>query len=126
MELELTPFHGHPIDTKQGVKNAQTYEPQATVSARVSPADGRTSRRPSELPKEFRCHETSMLSWVRIARAATPSLSEVPAKLHDSERAELIALREENRLIKLQRDILAKATASFANSSATASTPFTR
>ena len=83
-------------------------------------------RRPSELAKEFGCHETSILSWVRIARAATPSLSELPAKLHDSERAELLVLRKENRQIKLERDILAKATAWFANSSATASTPFTR
>jgi transposase len=38
-------------------------------------------RRPSELAKEFGCHETSILSWVRIARAATPSLSNLPPTL---------------------------------------------
>jgi transposase len=68
-------------------------------------------RRPSELAKEFGCHETSILSWVRIARAATPSLSNLPPTLHESERAELLALRKENRQIKMERDILAKAMA---------------
>jgi transposase len=85
-----------------------------------------SGRRPSELAKEFGCHETSILSWVRLARAATPSLANLPPTLHDSERAELLALRKENRQIKLERDILAKATAWFANSNAIASTPFTR
>jgi transposase len=56
-------------------------------------------RRPSELAKEFGCHETSILSWVRIARAATPSLSNLPPTLHESERAELLALRKEVRQI---------------------------
>lgn len=85
-----------------------------------------TGRRPSELAKEFGCHETSILSWVRIARAATPSLSNQPLALHDSERAELLALRKENRQIKLERDILAKATAWFANKGDQMFTPSTR
>lgn len=72
-------------------------------------------RRPSELAKEFGCHETSILSWVRQARAATPSLANLAPTLHESERAELLALRKENRQIKMERDILAKATAWFAN-----------
>jgi transposase len=83
-------------------------------------------RRPSELAKEFGCHETSITTWVRQARAATASLSSLPPTLHESERAELIALRKELRQIKLERDILAKATAWFANSNATASTPSIR
>jgi transposase len=66
-------------------------------------------RRPSELAKEFGCHETSILSWVRMARAATPSLANLPPTLHESERAELLALCKENRQIKMERDILAKA-----------------
>jgi transposase len=28
-------------------------------------------KRPSESAKEFGCHETSILRWVRLARAAT-------------------------------------------------------
>jgi transposase len=62
-----------------------------------------TGRRPSELAKEFGCHETSILSWVRIARAATPPLANLPPTLHESERAELLALRKENRQIKMER-----------------------
>ena len=83
-------------------------------------------RRPSELAKEFGCHETSILSWVRIARAAMPSLSNLPPTLHESERAELLALRKENRQIKMERDILAKATAWFANKGDQTFTPSTR
>lgn len=85
-----------------------------------------TGRRPGELAKEFGCHETSISSWVRIARAATPSLSGLPPTLHESERAELLALRKENRQIKLERDILAKATAWFANKGDQTFTPSTR
>jgi transposase len=83
-------------------------------------------RRPSELAKEFGCHETSITNWVARARAATPSLSSLPATLHESERAELLALRKEVRQIKMERDILAKATAWFANKGDQTFTPSTR
>lgn len=83
-------------------------------------------RRPSELAKEFGCHASSILSWVRQARAATPSLSNLPPTLYESERAELLALRKEVRQIKLERDILAKATAWFANKGDQTFTPSTR
>ena len=83
-------------------------------------------RKPSELAMEFGCHETSILSWVRRAQAAIPTLANQPSVMHESERAELVALRKENRQIKLERDILAKATAWFANNNAAASTPFMR
>jgi transposase len=83
-------------------------------------------RRPSELAKEFGCHETSILSWVRQARAATPSLANLAPALQSSERAELLALRKEVRQIKMERDILAKATAWFANKGDQTYTPSTR
>ena len=66
-------------------------------------------RRPSELAKEFGCHETSILSWIRRAAASVESSASVAPGLHANERAELMALRRENRQIKLERDILAKA-----------------
>ena len=66
-------------------------------------------RKPRELAKEFGCHETSILSWVRRAAASVESSASVAPGLHANERAELIALRRENRQIKLERDILAKA-----------------
>ena len=66
-----------------------------------------SGRKPSELAKEFSCHETSILSWVRRAQAAIPALANQPSVMYESERAELVALRKENRQIKLERDILA-------------------
>ena len=83
-------------------------------------------KKPSELAKEFGCHETSILSWVRRAAASVESSANVAPGLHANERAELIALRRENRQIKLERDILAKATAWFAGKSEQTPTAFTR
>ena len=74
-------------------------------------------RMPSELAKEFGFHETSILSWVRRAPASVELSASVAPGLHANERAELMALRRENRQIKLERDILAKATAWFAGRS---------
>ena len=53
-------------------------------------------RRPSELAKEFCCHETSILSWVRRAAASVESTASVAPSLHANERAELVALRLES------------------------------
>ena len=75
----------------------------------VEPVDA--GKKPSELAKEFGCHETSILSWVRRAAASVKSSASAAPSLHASERAELMALRREGRQIKLERDILAKATA---------------
>jgi transposase len=72
-------------------------------------------RKPSDLAREFGCHVTSILAWVRRAGAEAPSSASASAPLSANERAELIALRRENRQIKLERDILSKATAWFAN-----------
>ena len=83
-------------------------------------------RRPRELAKEFGCNETSILSWVRRAAAAVESSASAAPGLHANERAELMALRRENRQIKLERDILAQAMAWFAGRSDQMSTPSTR
>jgi transposase len=69
----------------------------------------KAGRRANELAKEFGCHETSIAGWVARAASGAPSLSNLPPTLHESERAELVALRKENRQIKMERDILAKA-----------------
>lgn len=83
-------------------------------------------RKPSELAREFGCHETSILSWVRRAAADAPPSPSASAPLSANERAELTALRRENRQIKQERDILAKATAWFANKGDQTYTPSTR
>ena len=71
----------------------------------------RSRRTPSELFKEFGCHTTSILSWVRQAggSGATALPSNVAA-LYAQERQELIELRRKLRQVQLERDILAKAT----------------
>lgn len=41
--------------------------------------------KPSELAKEFGCHETSILSWVRRAAALLESTASVAPVLHANE-----------------------------------------
>ena len=86
----------------------------------------RAGRRPGELAKEFGCHVTSILSWVRLADEASGVTPAQPGALSASERQELIELRRKLRRVKVERDILAKATAWFANNSDKTSIPSTR
>jgi transposase len=66
----------------------------------------RSGRKPSELSKEFGCHTTSVLGWVRQARGSSPArLSADAAALNARERKELVELRQ----VQIKRDILAKA-----------------
>jgi len=86
-------------------------------------------RSPRELSREFGCHETSILSWMRAAKAreSTPAAADQnSAALNVAERQELIELRRKLRQVQLERDILAKATAWFANNGDKTFTPSTR
>jgi transposase len=84
----------------------------------------RSGRTPSELAKEFGCHTTSILSWVRQAGGAgVATLPANVAALNAQERQELIELRRKLRQVQMERDILAKATAWFAGKSEKTSTP---
>ena len=86
----------------------------------------RSGRPPSELSKEFGCHVTSILSWVRQAGGAgVATLPANVAALNAQERQELIELRRKLRQVQMERDILAKATAWFAGKSEKTSTPST-
>ena len=84
----------------------------------------RSGRKPNELSKEFGCHTTSILSWVRQAggNGATALPANVAA-LNAQERQELIELRRKLRQVQMERDILAKATAWFAGKSEKTFTP---
>jgi transposase len=87
----------------------------------------RSGRKPSELSKEFGCHPTSILSWVRQSAGGSTATSPVNAPpLSAQEREELVELRRKYRQLQQERDILAKATAWFANNGAPTFTPFTR
>ena len=86
-------------------------------------------RRPSELAREFGCHETSILNWMRAAQSAdavSPASANASAPLNAAERQELVELRRKLRQVQLERDILAKATAWFAGKSEQTFTPSTR
>ena len=74
-------------------------------------------RKPSELAREFGCHETSILSWIRATKGSDASASaavQQSAPLSAAEHQELIELRRKLRQVRQERDILAKATAWFA------------
>jgi len=90
-----------------------------------------TGRRPSELAREFGCHETSILNWMRAAKGAdgapsAPATANSSAPLNAAERQELVELRRKLRQVQQERDILAKATAWFAGKSEQTFTPSTR
>ncbi|NJM32939.1 MAG: transposase [Limnobacter sp.] len=81
-------------------------------------------RSPSQLAKEFGCHVTSISSWCRTAGVrycanqdseTQKPLSNPRGPLSFKEREELIALRKKLKRVEMERDILAKATAWFAN-----------
>jgi transposase len=74
-------------------------------------AAGRT---PGQLAREFKCSAQSIHTWVAQARADARKPVRGREVLSTPEREELARLRRENRQLKLERDILAKATAWFA------------
>ena len=83
-------------------------------------------RKPAELAMEFNCHVTSISNWVRQAGVTVPSAAPAhSAALSLTERQELIELRRKLRQVQMERDILAKATAWFANKSEKTFTPST-
>ena len=74
-------------------------------------------RTPEELSREFGPTAQTILTW--LARAARDAGKPLPGKegLSTAEREELARLRRENRQLRMERDILAKATAWFARKS---------
>ena len=105
-----------------------TPKPPYTAQFREQMVDlVQAGRKPNELAREFGCHVTSILSWVRKARLGLPAGSvalELP--LGTSERQELVGLRRKVRQLQMERDILSKATAWFANKSEPTLTASTR
>lgn len=72
----------------------------------------RSGRTPRELADEFQPSEWTIRNWIRKAEAH--SSGDLPS----ADREELDRLRKENRRLKLERDILAKAAAWFAQEGA--------
>lgn len=72
-------------------------------------------RTPSQLAKEFGCTSWSITRWVK---QADRDAGRGDGGLTTEERHELARLRRENRQLKLEREILAKAAAWFAQETA--------
>lgn len=86
----------------------------------------RVGRKPGELAREFGCHATSILNWTRQADQASGIATLPVSALSATERQELIELRRKLRQVQMERDVLAKATAWFANNGGKTSTPSMR
>ncbi len=71
----------------------------------------KAGRKPSELAKEFGCHETSISTWIRQVKADELGGGLPDAPLTTAERRELAQLRRQLRQVTQERDILAKASA---------------
>ena len=71
----------------------------------------RAGRKPEDLAKEFEPTAQSIRNWVRQADRDEGRRADV---LSAEEREQLRSLRRENRKLKLEREILAKAAAWFA------------
>src|SRR6187399_1477970 len=71
-------------------------------------------RLPAELAREFGCSAQTIANWV--GQAAIDRGKPLSGKdgLTSAEREELTRLRRENRQLKIEREILSKATAWFA------------
>ena len=83
----------------------------------------RAGKTPAELAREFECTAQTIANWV--GQDAIDRGKPLPGKdgLSGAERDELNRLRRENRKLKTERDILAKATAWFAKKGDPTSTP---
>lgn len=71
----------------------------------------RAGRTPEDLEKEFEPTAQTIRNWLAEADARTGRRTDV---LTSEERAELARLRRENKQLKVEREILAKAAAWFA------------
>lgn len=76
----------------------------------------RSGRTPEELSREFEPTAQAIWNWVRQADRDGARRDEV---LPSTEREELSRLRRENRQLRQERDILAKAAAWFARETGT-------
>lgn len=74
----------------------------------------RAGRDPEELAKEFEPTAQSIRYWVAVADRQEGRRFDKADNLSPAERDELLRLRRENKQLRLERDILSRATAWFA------------
>ena len=126
--LDLPQFGGHIMILQKEKEVSKPHNPKQPYPAQFREQMielVRMGKKPSELAKEFGCHVSSILNWVRQANP-TGSTSIPSVALNAKERQELVELRRKLRQVQMERDILAKATAWFAGKSEKTSTSSTR
>jgi transposase len=77
----------------------------------------RAGRSPADLAREFEPSEQAIRNWVAAADRSEGRARSMPVDrtvLSAAEREELARLRRENKQLRLERDILSRATAWFA------------
>ncbi len=101
---------------------AQNYKPAYPAEFRQQMVElVALGKCPKQLSKEFGCHYTSIQTWCRAAgvpirsNQANALAATSNASLSAIERQELLELRKKLKRVEMERDILAKATAWFAN-----------
>ena len=73
---------------------------------------------PKEAAESLDISANMLCRWIREAQARESEGEQTPGDtLSESEREELLRLRQENKRLAVERDILKKATAFFANES---------
>lgn len=82
-----------------------------------------SGRSPTELAREFGCTAQGVSNWVAAASGAGTKPRAAGGALTNAEREELARLRRENRQLRMEREILGKATAWFAARSDKTFTP---
>jgi len=99
---------------------AKTHPPYAPEFRRQMVELVRAGRDPTDLSREFEPSAQAIRNWVATAdrqegrRSAKPAAAADGADLSAAERDELVRLRRENKQLRLERDILSRATAWFA------------
>ena len=93
-------------------KSAPAYAPEFRAEAvRIVREGGRTAE---ELSRDLNCSAQAIRNWVRQADLDDGRRND---GLTTAEREELRRLRAENRVLRMERDLLKKATAFFARES---------
>lgn len=113
--MNLTRFSGHLMLTQSEVFNMTKKQPVYTPEFRRQMVElHRVGRGFEELSKEFGVTSWTIRQWVK---QADRDAGRGDGGLTTAERQELVRLRRENRQLKLEREILSKAAAWFANES---------
>lgn len=100
-------------ETKTKKRRKSRYTDEFKAGAVRLVREGRSA---AQVANDLGVHSASVYNWVR--QAAVDAGGGPASALTTDEKTELAALRKENRVLKMEREILKKATAFFAKENA--------